>query len=305
MEKLISSTAAYAIYSGDKASGRLSHAYLLSYADGANLRQALKQFALVFFGCDKEGREGRLVMSEGLPDLKIYPKPDKKLTVEAAGEIVDDAYLRPVEGDKKLYIISDFEQASALVQNKLLKILEEPPQGVYFLLGATSLAPVLDTIKSRVKTLEISPFTKEVIFAALQRRGAHPENARVAAACGGVLGVAESMLSGDWYSYVREAAEEICAAKTKSEAVEAALKYADCKYKGELLSEMQRVYFSQLEKYSKEDNYEGALTEGAVIYALECINKAFADLKFNANFPSLLYDLTLKVALENEKWSRL
>ena len=147
MEELISRTAAYRIFSGDKSSGRLSHAYMLYFNDAGCLRDALKQFALVFFGCGKDGREGRLILSEGLTDLKIYPKPDKKLTVDAAGEIVDDAYLRPVEGDKKLYIISGFEEASALFQNKLLKILEEPPQGVYFLLGETSLAHVLDTIK--------------------------------------------------------------------------------------------------------------------------------------------------------------
>ena len=130
MDKLISQTAAYRIFAGDKSSGRLSHAYMLYFNDSANLRNALKQFALVFFGCGKDDRGGRLIQSEGLTDLKVYPKPDKKLTVDAAAEIVDDAYLRPVEGDKKLYIISGFDEASALFQNPLLKILEEPPHGV-------------------------------------------------------------------------------------------------------------------------------------------------------------------------------
>lgn len=302
MEELISRTAAYRIFSGDKSSGRLSHAYMLYFNDAGCLRDALKQFALVFFGCGKDGREGRLILSEGLTDLKIYPKPDKKLTVDAAGEIVEDAYLRPVEGDKKLYIISGFEEASALFQNKLLKILEEPPRGAYFLLGATALAPVLDTIKSRVKTLEIPPFSPGEIEQALNRGERNPENGRVAKACGGVFGVARNMLREGWYAEVKKAADEICSASDTASAVETALKYGDCKYKAELLAQMQRTYFSELEKYARDEAYRGALKKGAVVYATESVNKAFTDIKFNANFPSLLYDFTLRVALENEKW---
>ncbi len=302
MEELISRTAAYRIFAGDKAADRLSHAYMLYFNDAANLRNALKQFALVFFGCGKNERNGRLIEAEGLADLKIYPKPEKKLTVDAAAEIVDDAFLQPVEGDKKLYIISGLEEASALFQNKLLKILEEPPQNVYFLLGTLSLAPVLDTVKSRVKTLEIAPFSQNEIFQALERAGSNPENARVAAACGGVLGAAQNMLRNEKYSEILQAAAEICSADTVAKAVDAALKYGDCKYKAELLTEMQRAYFNELERYAKDINYNGALKKGAVVYAIESVNKAFTDMKFNANFSTLLYDFTLRVASENEKW---
>ncbi len=304
MEELIFSTSAYAILSGDKAAGRLSHAYLVYYADGAKLREALKIFALAFFGCTQEGRERRLVLSEGLPDLKIYPAPDKKLTVDMAAEIIADAYLKPVEGDKKLYIISGLEDASALFQNKLLKILEEPPEGVYFLLGAASLSPVLSTVLSRVKRLDIPPFTGEQIYGALERRGENPGNARAAKACGGRLSVAERMLGENWFASVCAAAEEICSAGNVKDAVRAALKNGDCKYGGELLAQMQRVYFAELEKYARNPDYAGALSQGAVVYALGRVNKAFADMRFNANFPSLLYDLALTVALENEKWSK-
>lgn len=302
MEELISRTAAYRIFKGDKSSGRLSHAYMLYFSDAGYLREVLKQFALVFFGCGKEERNGRLIEAEGLSDLKIYPKPEKKLTVDAATEITEDVFLQPLEGDKKLYIISGLEEASALFQNKLLKILEEPPQGVYFLIGVTSLAPVLDTIKSRVKTLEIPPFSAADILAALQRKGANPENERVAAACGGALSVAENMLREHWFAEVRQAASEICRAYNAELAVRTALKYGDCKYKTELLAEMQRTYYGELERYAKDENYNGVLAKGAVIYAVESVNKAFADMKFNANFSSLLYDLTLRIASENEKW---
>ncbi len=301
MKTLIQGTAANKIFTGDLKSGRLSHAYMLYFADAANLREALKLFALSFFGAEEGGRAARLIASEGLSDMKIYPQAGGKLTAEAASAIVDDAALRPLEYDRKLYIISDFDSASPIFQNKLLKILEEPPRGVYFLLGATSLSPVLDTIISRVKMLEIPPFTEREIFDALERRGANPMNASAAAACGGILGVAQNMLGGAWYGEVRRAAEEICAAGDVAAAARVSSVYGDCKYKRELLSEMQRVYFGEVKKYSSVDNYRGALSFGAAIYAVEAVNKALADLKFNANFSALLYDLTLRIADRNDK----
>ena len=296
MEQLIRGTAAYKIFCGDKLSGKVSHAYMLYFADERNLRGALKFFALEFFGADPGSRDGRLILSEGLPDLKVYPDGGGKLTADVAAAIVDDAALKPLEYEKKLYIISDFQNASAIFQNKLLKILEEPPEGVHFLLGTTSLSPVLDTVKSRVKLLEVPLFSAGEIFAALERGGKNGLNAQAAEACGGVLGVAQDMLKGGWYAEVVSAAEEICAASSVGKAVAAALKYGDFKYKRELLSQMQRTYFAEVKKYATDAEYSGAISKGAAIYAVESVNGALADVKFNANFSSLLYDLLLRVA---------
>ncbi|MDE6372870.1 MAG: hypothetical protein K2L72_00045, partial [Clostridia bacterium] len=250
MKRLICGTAAYKIFGGDAAAERLSHAYMLFFADERNLRAALKLFALKFFGEDENTRGGRLILSEGLTDLKVYPAADKKLTADVAAAIVEDAALRPLEYDKKLYIISGFNEASPIFQNKLLKILEEPPAGVHFLLGATTLSPVLDTVKSRVKMLEIPLFTPTQIFAALEREGNNPLNREASEACGGVLGVAQNMLSGGWYAETVNAAREICSASTVGEAADAAVKYGDFKYKRDLLAEMQRTYFGELKRYA-------------------------------------------------------
>lgn len=300
MERLIHAAAAYKIFCGDKRADRLSHAYMLYFADGRNLRAALKLFALEFFGADKEDRNGRLIYSEGLSDLRIYPRPDGKLTADTAAEIVADAALKPLEYERKLYIISDFQTASPIFQNKLLKVLEEPPAGVHFLLGATSLASVLDTVKSRVKLLEVPLFTPAQIFGALERGGENPLNAQAAQACGGVLGVAQDMIYGGWYKEVADAAREICAADSVAKATAAALKFGDFKHKSELLSEMQRVYFEEVKSYAKSADYSGKISKRAAVYAVESINSAFTDLKFNANFSSLLYDFLLRVAQKNK-----
>ena len=167
VEILIKNSTAYKIFCREADAGRLAHAYMLSFEDGANLREALKIFALKYFSTAAEERCGGQIMREVYPDCKIYPEPGKKFNAEAAVALIEDSAMRPTVGEKKLYIISSFEDCSPIVQNKLLKVIEEPPAGVGFILGATTLSPVLSTILSRVRLLEIAPFTQQQIFEAV------------------------------------------------------------------------------------------------------------------------------------------
>ena len=300
VEKLLKSTTAYKIFSADRLSGRLSHAYMLHFADQRNLRAALKVFATEFFAAS--GALASRIDGESFTDLVIYPAEGKKISVDGISEIIEDSALRPVEGDKKLYIITGFDGASALVQNKLLKTLEEPLPGVYFLLGVTTLAPVLDTVVSRVKMLEIPPFTVNEIYAALERQGKNPENSAAAKSCNGILGAAQNMVSGGWFKEVREAAWDVCSVNKLSQVADVVKKYGETKYRTELLSEMQNIYFSALTEGGKLNTY---LQKHTIIYALEELSKANADLKFNAFFQGLLHDFLLKVVKENDKWLKL
>ena len=307
MEQLIKHTTAYKLFSGDRKGNKLSHAYMLDFADTANLRAALKIFALEFFGFEKDSVNGARILKESFTDCPVYPAAGKKLAAADISAILADSALRPLEADKKLFIISGFEQASPLLQNKLLKTLEEPPEGVHFLLGVTTLAPVLDTVKSRVKTLTISPFTEEEILSALQRRGENKLNADAAKSCGGILGVAENMVGGGWFEEVVTAAEEICTTRNISEVGAVAIKYGEIKHKAELLARIQQNYCDALK--DKVNGGEGKIAKlwqtATLSYALESLDKASADLKFNAFFQGLLFDLMLRIIEENDKWLKL
>ncbi len=302
MEKLIKNTTAYRILSGDRQGGKLSHAYMLHFQDVKNMRGALKLFALEFFGAAAGSSLAHRILNESYPDVVFYPQEGKKIAADGVAEIIEDSALRPVEGDKKLYVICGFDTASALIQNKLLKSLEEPLEGIHYLLGAVSLAPVLDTVKSRVKLLEIAPFSEKDIFEALERRGHNELNAEAAKSANGCFGAAENMVDGGWYSEVRAAAEEICFTSRVGDIGEVAAKYGDTKYKAELLSEMQRIYFTAL---TEGGRLAGILKNPALLFALEKINGANADVKYNAYFQGLLYDFMLGVIEENNKWQKL
>ncbi|MCM1441667.1 MAG: hypothetical protein NC131_21030, partial [Roseburia sp.] len=77
------------------------------------------------------------------------------------------------------------------------------------------------------------------------------------------------------------------------------LGFGDFKYKNELLSEMQRLYFAEYAKRSEGKKGNIPLTDGALAYALESLDKAAGDLKFNANFAALLYDFLIRVCEVN------
>jgi DNA polymerase-3 subunit delta' len=87
---------------------------------------------------------------------KIDPKGRKPIigTAESA-EIVKKLSLRSFEGGYKVMIIWMAEEMNQVCANKLLKIIEEPPQKTLFLLVTESQDKMLQTILSRTQVLKI------------------------------------------------------------------------------------------------------------------------------------------------------
>lgn len=103
------------------------------------------------------------IISGTHPDVKIYPKNQTKLLVADSNEIVQESYVKPIYADNKIFVINNIDSSTEESQNKLLKILEEPPRNVYFLLGAKVIDNVLPTIRSRCNKIEIGSNNKEII----------------------------------------------------------------------------------------------------------------------------------------------
>lgn len=69
--------------------------------------------------------------------------------VDNVRQIVDAASLLPVMGRKKIYLIDEAHMLSKAAFNAFLKILEEPPMSVLFILATTDPQKIIDTVKSR------------------------------------------------------------------------------------------------------------------------------------------------------------
>lgn len=141
------------------ARGVLSHALLLT---GRGERLEAARYAAAAMQC--RGQEKpcgncpacRKVFSDIHPDV-ITVKDDahKNLSVDVIRGIRSDAYIRPNEGERKVYIIPDCSILTEPDQNVLLKTVEEGPPYAAFIFCAENAAVVLQTLRSRCVELKL------------------------------------------------------------------------------------------------------------------------------------------------------
>ena len=187
-------------------SGRgLSHAYLLSGPAGCGKRTlaGLLSQALVCSGagevpcgaCD----HCRKAAAGVHPDILRVGNDGKDITVSQVREVRSDAYIRPNEAGRKVYILENAQTMNGSAQNALLKLLEEGPAYAAFLLLSDNSGAMLPTVRSRCELLTLSPVTPAEAEAWLLRR--FPDLPReqildAAQRCEGVLGRAVAWLEG-------------------------------------------------------------------------------------------------------------
>lgn len=135
------------------ASGHTSHAYLFLGAPGAGKLDAAWALAQAFL-CEQDGCGSCdscvRVARHTHPDVHYYtPESATGYLIAQTRELLDDVPLAPIRAKAKVYIIDRAEQLRANTANALLKTLEEPPEGVMFILLGTSADVMLPTIVSR------------------------------------------------------------------------------------------------------------------------------------------------------------
>lgn len=135
--------------------GREAHSYLFSSQDKVIAREMTRLVANALLCHDLCGKCENCVKFEyEHPDVKYFPKKNQ-LMVEDSNYIVEESFVKPIFADKKIFIIDDFDNSTTASQNKLLKVLEEPNENMYYLLSTSSPENILPTIKSRCFKVEI------------------------------------------------------------------------------------------------------------------------------------------------------
>lgn len=85
----------------------------------------------------------------------IIKSKSKVFAVDSVRQIRDDAFILPNESDSKVYILKNAHNMNDQAQNAILKILEEPPSYVFFIIVTTSRSTMLETVLSRVQTYSL------------------------------------------------------------------------------------------------------------------------------------------------------
>ena len=146
--------------------GTLSHALLFT---GSGPRLAAARFAAAALECTAEGSRPcgvcaacRKVAEDIHPDVITVRDPEhKNIAVDVVRQVRSDAYIRPNEGQRKVYLFPDCALLTEQDQNVLLKIVEEGPPYAAFLFCAENGAAVLQTLRSRCVELKLRPASGE------------------------------------------------------------------------------------------------------------------------------------------------
>lgn len=83
--------------------------------------------------------------------------------VDNIRNIIDAASFMPLLGKKKIYLIDEAHMLSKAAFNAFLKLLEEPPMFVMFILATTDSHKILDTVLSRCFQLFFDPIDMQKI----------------------------------------------------------------------------------------------------------------------------------------------
>ncbi len=151
--------------------GRFPHAYIIAGDKGSGKHTLALNIAAALECQNKQVLpcgicESCRKITEGYSPDVIYVRKDaekKEFTVNLIREIKESIYIAPNELKKRVYIIEDAETMNQNAQNAFLKILEEPPQYVVFLLLCSNTQNLLETVKSRAPILNMEYITAEEI----------------------------------------------------------------------------------------------------------------------------------------------
>lgn len=239
-------------------------------------------------------------------------------TIEDSNMIAETCSLMPYTLSKRFYIIDNANTLSEIYQNKLLKVLEEPPESCCFILLSTGEG-LLPTVKSRCVAVTVPPFSVDEVQAAVAKANPDVYNdaglALAAASCGGLIGVCEENLRGGDYTRVFLAAVDILTTlKTSRDEPKVSAMFGDNRDRVKQILDFTELIFADLSRF-------GAGLEGGKVipkdvakqllsmYSLLCVpsvmkavKRAKTRLKNNNNLLSVVDELLYSLLEEKAKW---
>jgi len=174
-----------------------SHAYILAGPEGSGKRTLARLIAAAMV-CTGQGTAPclscipcRKTMKGTHPDVIHAENGGKGLYVDQIRALRSDAYIRPNEAGRKIFIIHEAQEMNASAQNAMLRLLEDGPSYAAFFLLTDNVSALLPTVRSRCVELLLSPVSAEEAFFWLSERFPgrdEQEIRRTSVRCEGILG---------------------------------------------------------------------------------------------------------------------
>ena len=213
IDRFIGSEEAKARLSAAMRTGQLSHSMLICGEAGCGTGYFARLLAADLLCSDPAAADGearaRRVLEGTDPDcIEVEGEGvSGQIKVDRIREVRAAALQTSLGGERRVLIVYGGENMAAPAANALLKILEEPPEGVFFLITARSPAGVMATIRSRCYAVLLSAPDPGLCAEELCRRGISAADA--------------ALLAGVWQGRIGLALE--CAAGERRAAFDTAM----------------------------------------------------------------------------------
>jgi DNA polymerase-3 subunit delta' len=135
---------------------RVTHAWLFTGPPGIGKLHTARVFAAALncpAGGDGTCDTCRRILRGVHPDVHLIVPEGDNLLVEDVRAVREEASRTHHEAPIGVFILDEADRLTEAAANALLKVLEEPPPGVVFVLVARSPEALVDTVPSRARTL--------------------------------------------------------------------------------------------------------------------------------------------------------
>ncbi|KAA5806054.1 DNA polymerase III subunit delta' [Thermoanaerobacterium thermosaccharolyticum] len=199
-----------ALFNKIVSSQKIANAYLFIGESGFGKEFMAKYFAMMI-NC-KNGSKPCLscpsciqMISGNHPDIFFIEPDGISIKVETLRNVViNNAYVKPYNSYKKIFIIKEAEKMTEQAQNSILKTLEEPPEYGLFILTSSKMEGLLPTIVSRCEIIRFTRESDEVIedYLINEKKIDRSKAKKIASIANGNYGKANLLIDED-YSRIR------------------------------------------------------------------------------------------------------
>jgi len=117
-----------------------------------------KKFCIQILGRKFENKIKKSICADV---IFIDSQNKKSIGINEVRKIKNDSIIKPVECDFKIYIFKNSQNLTEQAQNALLKIFEEPPKHIIFLLLCNNSKNLISTVISRARIVKLNKINDE------------------------------------------------------------------------------------------------------------------------------------------------